>query len=177
MQRGLAEHRRLLPGKPRMLPPSACRPNGRPGALTSAWATSTRKPSTPRSSQKRRIRSNSAWTAGLSQLKSGWEESKRCRYHWPGLAVRLGVRVQAGPPKWDSQLLGGSSPSSPCPSRKMNMSRSGLPGAARQRGFEEACSLEQWLGTRSTMTFSPSSRAVHQASKSVRVPKSGSTSQ
>ena len=42
------------------------------------------------------------------------------------------TRVQAGPPKWDCQLLGGSSPSGPLPSRKMNMSRSGLPaGAAR----------------------------------------------
>ena len=54
------------------------------------------------------MRSNSSRTAGLSQLKSGWEESNRCRYHWPGVPSGLVTRVQAGPPKWDCQLFGGS---------------------------------------------------------------------
>jgi hypothetical protein len=47
------------------------------------WATSTRNPSTPRSSQKRRTDSNSSPTSGFSQSKSGWDLSNRCRYHCP----------------------------------------------------------------------------------------------
>lgn len=70
-------------------------------------ATSTRKPSTPRSSQKRRIDSNSARTSGCSQLKSGCFVSKMWRYHWPGLPSASVTRVHAAPPKTDSQLFGG----------------------------------------------------------------------
>ena len=88
--------------------------SGRPGALTMPWATSTRKPSAPRSSQNRRIARNSSHTSGFSQLRSGWEESNRCRYHCPS-----GTRVHARPPNKDFQLLGGSSPFSPLPSRNM----------------------------------------------------------
>ena len=47
------------------------------------WATSTRKPSTPRSSQNRSTSSNIAGTSGLRQSRSGWVLSKRWRYHWP----------------------------------------------------------------------------------------------
>ncbi|MGW0576650.1 hypothetical protein ACWD25_11915 [Streptomyces sp. NPDC002920] len=48
------------------------------------WATSMRKPSTPRSNQKRRIEANSARTSWLSQLRSGCSGAKRWRYHWHG---------------------------------------------------------------------------------------------
>ena len=53
----------------------------------------------------------------VRQSKSGCDESKRCRYHWPGVPSASMTRVQAGPPKTDSQLFGGSSPCSPLPSR------------------------------------------------------------
>jgi hypothetical protein len=51
----------------------------------------------------------------LSQLKSGWDASKLCRYHWPS-----GRRVQAGPPNVERQLFGGWSSR---PSAKMNRAR------------------------------------------------------
>ena len=41
-------------------------------SLYSEWATSTRKPSTPRSSQNRSTSSNIAGTSGLRQFRSGW---------------------------------------------------------------------------------------------------------
>ena len=53
-------------------------------------ATSTRKPSTPRSSQKRRIDSNSARTSGCSQLKSGCLRVEDVQVPLAGLAVGLG---------------------------------------------------------------------------------------
>ena len=105
--------------------------SGRPGALTRPWATSTRKPSTPRSSQKRRIERNSSWTAGWSQLKSGCSGAKRWRYHSPS-----GTRVQAGPPKRDSQSLGGSSPFWPRPLRKWKRSRRAEPGPSASAAAE-----------------------------------------
>ena len=88
------------------------------------------------------------------------------------------MRVQAGPPKWDSQLFGGSSPYCPRPSRKMNMSRSGLPAGAARAAWNAACWSEQWLGTRSTIIRRPSRVAsAIMASKSASVPNRGSTSQ
>ena len=86
--------------------------SGSPGALTSPCATSTRKPSTPRSSQNRNVAVNSAGTSGFDQSRSGCRESNRCRYHCPS-----GTRVHAGPPKTERQLFGGSEPSGPRPSR------------------------------------------------------------
>ena len=110
--------------------------SGSPGALISECATSTRKPSAPRSSQNRSTDRNSSRTSGFSQFQSGCLVSNRCRYHWPGVPSGLVVRVQAGPRKQDSQLFGGSSPCSPRPSRKMYRSRSGEPGAAARAGLE-----------------------------------------
>ena len=54
-------------------PPASCRParSGISGSLASPWATSTRKPSTPRSSQNRRMDSNSARTSGLRPVEVG----------------------------------------------------------------------------------------------------------
>ncbi|CFE41199.1 Uncharacterised protein [Mycobacterium tuberculosis] len=92
--------------------------SGRPGGLAMPCATSMRKPSTPRSSQKRSVFSKSSRISGLSQFRSGCSVSKRCRYHWPGLPSGSRTRVQAGPPNTDSQLFGGSDPSGPRPSRK-----------------------------------------------------------
>ena len=51
-------------------------------SLNRPWATSTRKPSTPRSSQNRSTSSNMSATSGLRQSRSGWVVSKRWRYHW-----------------------------------------------------------------------------------------------
>ena len=45
--------------------------SGRPDSLTRPWATSTRKPSTPRSSQNRSTSSNSARTCGLLPVEVG----------------------------------------------------------------------------------------------------------
>ncbi len=144
--------------------------SGRPGALTRPWATSTRKPSAPRSSQKRRIERNSSWTAGCSQLKSGCSGANRCRYHSPS-----STRVQAGPPKMDSQSLGGSSPFSPWPGRKWKRSRSREPDPSRSACLNHSCWSEQWFGTRSTMMRRPSSWASRiTASASCRVPNIGS---
>ena len=124
--------------------------SGSPGALTMPCATSTRKPSTPRSSQNRRTSSNSAWTCGFSQSRSGCRESNRWRYHCPS-----GTRVQAAPPKIDSQLFGGSSPVAPRPSRNRYRPRSGEPGALARAAWNQTCSSEVWLGTRSTSTRTP----------------------
>ena len=63
-------------------------------------------------------------TQGLSQLRSGWEESNRCRYHCPSVPSGRTTRVQAPPPKTDCQLFGGRSPPGPLPSRKMYRARS-----------------------------------------------------
>ena len=128
--------------------------SARSGSLSRPCATSTRNPATPRSSQNRRISANIGRTRGSRQFQSGWLVSNRCRYHWPS-----GTRVQARPPNLEGQLFGGSSPWAPRPSRKMNRSRSGLPGAAASAFLNSGCSDEQWFGTRSTITRMPWSRA------------------
>jgi len=93
--------------------------SGNPAALIRALATSTRKPSTPRSSQNFSTSSNSARTCGFSQLRSGCLAANRWRYHWPPVPSAALTRVHATPPKTQSQLLGGRSPCGPRPSRKM----------------------------------------------------------
>ncbi|SIM48153.1 Uncharacterised protein [Mycobacteroides abscessus subsp. abscessus] len=93
-----------------------------------------RKPSTPRSDQKRRVVRKSARTSGLSQFRSGCSGAKLCRYHCPS-----STRVQAGPPKIEIQSAGGSAPSGPCPSRKMYRSREGEPGPAARASWNQAC--------------------------------------
>ncbi|CAM5264712.1 hypothetical protein SVIOM74S_02236 [Streptomyces violarus] len=82
--------------------------SGSSGCLTRPWATSMRKPSTPRLNQNRRIDSNSVRTSGCCQLRSGCSGANRWRYQSPS-----GSRVQAGPPKQDTQSFGGSAPSGP----------------------------------------------------------------
>ena len=70
-------------------------------------------------------------------------------------AVGSVTRVQAGPPKMDSQSLGGSSPSAPLPGRKMVARRAGRAGALGERRWNHSCWSEEWLGTRSTMIRRP----------------------
>ena len=131
----------------------------------------------PRSNQNRSTSSNIAGISGLSQFQSGWLMSNRCRYHWPGVPSGSVVRVHAGPPKIEAQLLGGSSPSAPRPSRKTYRSRSGEPGAAARASLNHGCSQEEWFGTRSMSTRMPSSCALAMnASASASVPKSGEMS-
>lgn len=60
---------------------------------------------------------------------------------------------EAGPPKIERQLFGGSSPSLPRPSAKWNRSHSGLPGSAVRAAANHECSIEQWFGTMSTRTL------------------------
>ena len=84
--------------------------SGSPSGLAMPWATSMRKPSTPRSSQNRIVCSRSATTSGFAKFRSGCSGANMCRYHWPS-----GTRVHAGPPKTDGQLFGGSLPSGPRP--------------------------------------------------------------
>ena len=64
-----------------------------------------RRPSSPKSSQKRRMSSKSARTRSSSQLRSGCSGAKRRRYHWPSA-----TRDQAGPPNALGQSFGGWSP-------------------------------------------------------------------
>src|SRR5699024_12375322 len=71
---------------------------GRPSALIIPCATSTRKPSTQRSNQNRRTSSNISRTSAFSQLKSGCEESKRCRYHCPHDLSESRTRCHDVPP-------------------------------------------------------------------------------
>ena len=78
--------------------------SGSAGSLPMRCTTSTRKPSTPRSSQKRSTSCIAATTSGLSQLRSGCWGRKVCRYH----CSVASSHVHAGPPpKAAGQLLGG----------------------------------------------------------------------
>ena len=118
-----------------------------------------RTPSAPRSNQNRSTSSNSSRTFGLSQLRSGWPGANRCRYHSPAVPSGFLVRVQAGPPKMDDQLFGGSSPCSPRPGRNQNRSRTAAPGPASSASLNHGFASEQWLGTMSTMIRMPSACA------------------
>ncbi len=73
--------------------------SGSPGFFARPCATSIRKPSTPRSSQNRRMSSNSARTSGCSQFRSGCSGANMCRYQGPALPSASVTRVQALPPK------------------------------------------------------------------------------
>ena len=131
-----------------------------------------RKPSTPISSQNRNVFSKSAATSGLFQLRSGWLESNRCKYHWPSATL-----VHAEPLKIDCQLFGGSSPFSPLPSKKWNRARSGDPLGELSAALNQAWSAEKWLGTMSAINLIPWLCAASiKAFASLNVPNRGSTS-
>ena len=126
--------------------------------LKKALKTSSRKPSTPRSSQPRIIASWAARTAGSRQLRSGCSAQERVQVELPAAAVPAS---QAEPPKNDTQLFGGTGR----PRRR--------PAGSRQR-YQSACSLSRlerestnhgwrwlvWLRTRSRTTASPRSWAA-----------------
>ena len=129
--------------------------SGRPGSLAIEWATSMRKPSTPRSSQNRMIRSNSAGTAGSVQFRSGCSGANRCRYHSPSGQPRPGRAAEGRRPVVRRQLA-----VRPRPGRITNRERSGASGPPASTAWNHACSLEKWLGTRSTVTLMPRACAV-----------------
>ena len=74
--RGCTDGQSSLWRRPASLSPSS-------GSLPIACATSMRKPSTPRRSQKRSTSCIAASTAGSSQLRSGCSGRNECRYHSP----------------------------------------------------------------------------------------------
>src|SRR3954453_9158200 len=111
-------------------------------SLNKLYATSTRKPLTPRSSQKRRVFSKSAATAGSRQFRSGCSGANRRRYHRPS-----GVRDHAGPPNKDRQLFGGSYEGG----AKWERAASGESGSA-SAAVNHGCGSEVWLGTTSRTT-------------------------
>src|SRR5207245_6379921 len=77
----------------------------------------------------------------------------------------------------DRQLFGGSSPFRPRSGRNQNNSRAAEPGPAASASRNQGCAAEQWLGTTSMMTRSPSACAsAMSASASASVPKAGSMS-
>ncbi len=81
-------------------------------SFTSRWATSIRKPSTPRSDQNRSVVRKSSRTSSSAQLRSGCSGANRWRYQSPSP-----IGSQAGPPKNERQSVGGSAPSGPLPRR------------------------------------------------------------
>ena len=119
-------------------------------SLARPWATSTRKPSTPRSDQNRSVVRKSSRTSRLSQFRSGCSAANRCRYHCPSPDPGPGRAAER-----DSQSDGGSDPSGPVPSRKMYRSRAGDPVGAASASRNHACRFEVWFGTMSTMTLMP----------------------
>ena len=118
--------------------------SGSPAGLAIPCATSMRNPSTPRSSQNRRIRSNSAGTSGLVQSRSGCSGANRCRYHSPS-----GTRVQAGPPNDRRPVVRRQLAVRAAAGRKMNRARSGCPAPAASAAENHGCWSEKWLGTMS----------------------------
>ena len=90
------------------------------------WITSIRKPSTPRSSQKRSVSCIAATTSGFAQFRSGCSGRKRWRYHCPVASSQ----VQAGPfGKAARQLFGGRSGRAVAPDVPVALARA--PGSAR----------------------------------------------
>ena len=133
-----------------------------------------RKPSTPRSSQNRRVSSIASTTSGLRQLRSGCSLRKLWRYHcW-----RVSSHVHAGPPvKAATQLFGGFVGSSGSGSLHQYQSAFGLSRDERD-STNQGCWSLVWLGTQSIITLrSRSWASASIRSKSARSPKSGSTSQ
>ena len=124
-------------------------------SLTSAFATSMRKPSAPRANHVRRTSSNIARTSGLSQSRSGCSIANWWRYHWPGRPSASEMRSHADPPKTPIQPVGGWAPSGPRPSRKTKRARAADPGPAASASANHGWALEVWFGTRSSNTRSP----------------------
>src|ERR1700733_4051678 len=157
--------------------PGASEPetSGSAASLHSSAAESILMPSTPRENQNRSTSSKSRRTSAEPQLKSGCSGANKCRYHSPFDPSGSVTRVQAGPPKIDCQLFGGSSPETPRPARNQNRDRAAEPGPAASAATNHGCRSEEWLGTTSTMILIPCACAsAMSASASASVPKTGS---
>ena len=83
-------------------------PHAGVGSVPSRWATSMRKPSMPRSSQKRSVSSIAASSWGLAQFRSGWWAVNACRYHWP--VARVMAPRRPHPLKRGAPRVGGQAP-------------------------------------------------------------------
>src|SRR5207245_9073392 len=110
------------------------------GSLAILNTASRRKPSTPRSNQKRSTSCIAVSTSGLSQLRSGCCGRNECRYHW----LVLWSKVQAPPAarKHESQSFGG--PPSGVLSRQTYQSRLGSRRLERE-ATNHGCLLEEGL--------------------------------
>ena len=118
----------------------------RPRSLTRPCATSTRNPSTPRSSQNRRMSRNSARTCGLPQFQVGLLGVEEVQVPLTGLPSASTTRLHALPPNTDGQLFGGCSPSVPCRRGRCSGPAPADPGAAASAARNQACSSEVWFG-------------------------------
>ena len=149
------------------------RGSGSERSLARPWATSTRKPSTPRSDQNRSVVRKSSRTSRLSQLRSGCSAANRCRYHCPSGDRRPGRAAEQRVP------VRRAAATRPGPCRRGRCSGPG-PATRRRRpappGTRRAGS-RCGSGTMSTMTLMPAAcSAATISSKSARVPSRGSTS-
>ena len=85
------------------------------------------------------------------------------------------MRSQAGPPKTDSQSVGGSSPSvAQAVAEDVALAGGRARAATASASWNHSCRFEEWLGTMSTMSWMPAAcSAADISSKSARVPSFG----
>ena len=130
-----------------------------------------RKPSTPRSSQKRSVSSIASASSGLPQLRSGCSTVNSWRYHWP--VAPSCSQTEPARAKVETSSSGGPPPGAP--SRQMYQSRLGSSRDEREAA-NHGCWSEEWFGTQSMITRMPRAWAsATRRSKSSSVPKTGST--
>ena len=98
--------------------------SGRSGSASSfpiRWMTSARKPSTPRSSQKRRTSCIASTTSGLAQSRSGCSARNRWRYHCAGrLVPRPGGPAERRDPVVRRPVAPAVAPHVPVPFRRVS---------------------------------------------------------
>jgi hypothetical protein len=109
--------------------------------LAMPWATSMRKPSTPRSSQNRIVGLEVVEHLGVGEVQVGLLGAKMCRYHWPS-----STRLHAGPPKTDGQLFGGSRRPAPAVAEQVAPARA-TPARPPAPASNHRAGAEVWLGT------------------------------
>ena len=113
--------------------------SGRPSALTRPWATSIRNPSTPSSNQKLIASTNSSWTSGWLQLRSGCPGVKRCRYHCPRRPSASVIRVHAGHRRTCSSSRSGAFTAPASAIAKDETGALAEPGPAATASLNQAC--------------------------------------
>ena len=111
-----------------------------------------RKPSTPRSSQKRRVSSIASARSGSSKFRSGWPAVNSWRYHW---SVG-GSFVHAAPARAKAEREASGGPPPGPPSRQTYQLRLGSSREDRE-AWNHGWRSEEWLGTQSMMTLIPRS--------------------